>query len=220
MHSVKWSNSFIWPIGRTQSGATTPGESGLGSNGNEWVLHIPLNSPSDCLVTYYHIVIEGGLTPLQRCSRCILQPQPTGLHLCRRGWVNKYVHLLIASVFPSLVLTVCSILARNKFNLIRINICVGYWIILFLVYQMISVMNTLSIFLLCLLLNFLYGFPPPSRNIANNSWNIARKDIQAWVVVDRLMIIWKSDEIKQEFLLAVAVSVLQYRYTTWTLTKH
>ena len=23
---------------------------------------------------------DGGLTPLQRCNRCILQPQPTGLH--------------------------------------------------------------------------------------------------------------------------------------------
>ena len=38
------------------SGATTPGQSGPGSNGNEGVVHIPQNSsitgttPSDCLV--------------------------------------------------------------------------------------------------------------------------------------------------------------------------
>ena len=34
-------------------------------------------SPSDCLVSYPGYSL-GGLTPLQRCSQCILQPQPTG----------------------------------------------------------------------------------------------------------------------------------------------
>ena len=65
------------------SGANTPGQSGPGSNGNEGV---PINpqgpsitgtSPSDCLVSYPGNSL-GGLTPLQRCSQCILQPQPTG----------------------------------------------------------------------------------------------------------------------------------------------
>ena len=48
----------IWPIDRGLSGATTPGQSGPGSNGNEGVLCIPQNSsitgtsPSDCLVSY------------------------------------------------------------------------------------------------------------------------------------------------------------------------
>ena len=52
------SNSSIWPIESTLSGATTPGQSGLGSNGNEGVLCIPQSlsitgaSPSDCLVSY------------------------------------------------------------------------------------------------------------------------------------------------------------------------
>ena len=47
--------SSIWPIDRTLSGATTPGQSGPGSDGNEGVLHIPHSSrltgapPSDCL---------------------------------------------------------------------------------------------------------------------------------------------------------------------------
>ena len=31
------SNSSIWPIDRTLSGATTPGQSGSASNGNEGV---------------------------------------------------------------------------------------------------------------------------------------------------------------------------------------
>ena len=45
----------IWPIGRTQSGVTTPDRSGPGSNGNEGVLHIhqiskDRVSPSDSLM--------------------------------------------------------------------------------------------------------------------------------------------------------------------------
>ena len=50
--------SFIYPIDRTLSGATTSGQSGLGSDGNKGVLHIPQSSriieasPSDCLVSY------------------------------------------------------------------------------------------------------------------------------------------------------------------------
>ena len=66
------------------SGATTPGQSGPGSDGNEGVLHIPQSSstagtlPSDCLVSYPGHSLWSGLTPLQRSSQCILLPQPTG----------------------------------------------------------------------------------------------------------------------------------------------
>ena len=48
----------IWPIDRTLSGATTPGQIGPGSNWNKGVLCIPLSSsisvasPSNCLVSY------------------------------------------------------------------------------------------------------------------------------------------------------------------------
>ena len=50
--------SFIWPIDRTLSGATTLWQSGTGINGNVKVLQIPQNysitgtSLSDCLVSY------------------------------------------------------------------------------------------------------------------------------------------------------------------------
>ena len=75
------SNSSIWPIDKTLSGDTTPGQGGPGSNSNEGVLHIPQGSsiteasPSDCLVSYSGHLLEGvcGITPLQRCSWCILQ---------------------------------------------------------------------------------------------------------------------------------------------------
>ena len=58
LFSVNIQLSFIWPIDRTLSGATTPGQSGPGSDGNEGVLRIPQSSsiteasPSDYLVSY------------------------------------------------------------------------------------------------------------------------------------------------------------------------
>ena len=50
--------SSIWPIDKTLSSATTLGQSGPRSNGNEGVLHIPQSSsitgtlPSDGLMSY------------------------------------------------------------------------------------------------------------------------------------------------------------------------
>ena len=37
----KWLNISIWPIAGTTIGTITPVQSGFGSNGNDWVLHIP-----------------------------------------------------------------------------------------------------------------------------------------------------------------------------------
>ena len=54
----KYAVSSILPIDRAQSGATTPDQSGPGSDGNEGVLYISQSSstagtwPSDCLVSY------------------------------------------------------------------------------------------------------------------------------------------------------------------------
>ena len=74
----------IKPKDGALSGAITPGLSGPGSDGNEGVLCIAQSSsitgtsPSDCLVSYPGHSLGEGLTPLQRCSHCILQPQLTG----------------------------------------------------------------------------------------------------------------------------------------------
>ena len=71
--------SSIWPIDRILSGATTPGQSGLGRNGNERVPHIP-----QALQRYWSLTIGlfsvisrtsvagGGHTPLQRSNQCVL----------------------------------------------------------------------------------------------------------------------------------------------------
>ena len=79
--------SSIWPIDGTRSGATNPGPSGLGTDGDEGELRIPQSitgaSPSDCLSGTF---VGGGLTPLQRCSRCILRLG------CTCMYVNVYTH--------------------------------------------------------------------------------------------------------------------------------
>ena len=63
-----------------------PAKSVPGSDGIEGVLHIPQissiigASPWDCSMSYRGHSLRGGvggLTPPQRCSRCILQLQPT-----------------------------------------------------------------------------------------------------------------------------------------------
>ena len=75
-------NSFIWLIDRTLSSAMCLGQSWPGSDGKKAVLRIPKSSsitgasPSDYLVSYQD-TRWGSLTPLQWCSWCILQPQPT-----------------------------------------------------------------------------------------------------------------------------------------------
>ena len=79
IHSV----CSIWSIYRTLSGATTPGQNGSGSKGMERELHILQISMagaslSDGLMSYLGQSLVGSY-PLQRCSRCILQPKSTGL---------------------------------------------------------------------------------------------------------------------------------------------
>ena len=73
--------SSIQPIDRTLSGASTLGLSGPGSDGNEEVLHIPQswNLTIRLFSATSRTLVGGGvLTLLQRCSWCILQPQPNG----------------------------------------------------------------------------------------------------------------------------------------------
>ena len=63
------SNSFIWPIDRALSGATTLSQSEPGSNGNEGALRIPQSSniigasSSDCLVSYQDTHGKEGFYP-------------------------------------------------------------------------------------------------------------------------------------------------------------
>ena len=59
------SNDSSWPKSRILSGATTPGQSDPGSNGNEGVFHFPQitkagTSQWDCLVSYPGYLLGRG----------------------------------------------------------------------------------------------------------------------------------------------------------------
>ena len=66
------------------SGATTPGQSGPGDDGNEGVLCIPQSSsitgtsPSDCLVSYPGHTLGGGSYPFAEVQFLYSTAQPTG----------------------------------------------------------------------------------------------------------------------------------------------
>ena len=79
--SISTRFSSIGPIDRALSGANTSCQSGPRIDSNEGILRIPQSSIisgtslSGCLVLYPGHSLGGGLTLLQRCSWCILQPQ-------------------------------------------------------------------------------------------------------------------------------------------------
>ena len=59
-------------------------------------------------------------------------------------------------------------------------------------------------------------------NISSIESDVNIRFVKVRNAIDRLSIIWKSnlsDEIKRDFLHAVAVSILLYGCTIWTLTK-
>ena len=65
--SISTQFSSIWPIDRTLSGATTPGQSEPGSDGNERITQsfsITLALPSDSSVSYLgHSLAQGWFYP-------------------------------------------------------------------------------------------------------------------------------------------------------------
>ena len=85
---------LFWPIDRTLSSATTLGQSGPGSDGNEGVLSISHSSSitgdssSDCLSNIQDTRWMSH-TSLQRCSWYIRQFQPTGPHKVRNTWRSQ-----------------------------------------------------------------------------------------------------------------------------------
>ena len=104
------SNSSIWPIDRTLSGATTPAQSGPWSNANEGVLCIPQSSRiteaslSDCLMLYPRHSLEGVLL-LFRDAVCVFySPSRLGLDRLRTHWrpcfPKKILHFLIRQGQP------------------------------------------------------------------------------------------------------------------------
>ena len=91
------SNSSIRLIDRTLSGATTPGQSGSGSDGNKGVFHISQcysitrNSPSE-LFSVINKTFVGGVKSLCRdIVEWILQPQST----TEQFYVGNFCYILL-----------------------------------------------------------------------------------------------------------------------------
>ena len=70
----------IWPIEKTQLGATTPGQSGPWSDGNEGVLCIPQSSiiisalSSGCFVSYPEHSLRGSYPSAEKQSAYFSAP--------------------------------------------------------------------------------------------------------------------------------------------------
>ena len=77
------------------------GQSGPGNDGNEWVLSIPQSSRRFCFISK----TLGGddLNPMQRCSRCILQPQPM-----RGSWRLNYIIKRSYNPLDSVSMLICN----------------------------------------------------------------------------------------------------------------
>ena len=71
--SISMQFSSIQPIDMTLSGATTPWRSALHSLKFEHYSNLTIK----LLSVISRTLVGGGLTPLERCSRCTLLPQPT-----------------------------------------------------------------------------------------------------------------------------------------------
>ena len=83
---------------RALSGATTPGQSGPGSDGNEGVLRtsqsssITRASPSDCLVSYGGHLLVGGGSYLSAEVQLVYSTAPSRLGNCQCVCVRPHTH--------------------------------------------------------------------------------------------------------------------------------
>ena len=94
-------NPEIGPL----SGATTPGQSGPGSNGNEWVLRIPQSSsiagtsPSDCLMSYPgHSLGRGSYPSAEKQSVYSTAPADWAMERMKQRKSEKGVTKRIVSI--------------------------------------------------------------------------------------------------------------------------
>ena len=65
-------------------------------------------------------------------------------------------------------------------------------------------------------------FPYLGSSVESTKKDIETRLAKAWIAINRLSIIWKSnltDKMKRSFFQAAVTSILLYGCTTWTLTK-
>ena len=60
-------------------------------------------------------------------------------------------------------------------------------------------------------------------SVSSTKTDINMRLAKVWTVIDRLLVIWKSDltdKMKRSFFQAAVILIPLYECTTWTLTKH
>ena len=94
INSINMHFSSIWPINRTLSGATTLGQGGLGSDGNEGVLRIPQSitrtSPSDCLELYSGRSLVGSYPSAEMQSVYSTAPADWATNTLGKVWTPLF----------------------------------------------------------------------------------------------------------------------------------
>ena len=99
--SINTQFSSIWPIDRTLSGASTPGQSGPGSDSYKGVLHISQSSSiteassSDCLVSYLGNSLRESYSSAEKQSVYSAAPA---------NWANRFkakASLLLSQSTPA-----------------------------------------------------------------------------------------------------------------------
>ena len=211
------SNSSIWPIDRSLLGTTTMGQSGPGSNGNKGVLFIPQSSsitgasPLDCLVSYPGDTRWGSLTPLQRCSQYILQPQPR--YPTKTITDADYADdIAILANTPNQAETLLHSLERATAG---IGLYVNAHKTEYMCYNQTGDISSLDGTPLKLVDKFTYL----GSSIASTEKDTDTRLTKAWTAINRLSIIWKSDltdKMKRSFFQAAVAPILLYGCTTWT----
>ena len=152
--SINTHFSSIWLLTRTLSGATTPGQSRPGSDGNEGVLSIPQSSRTP---------VEG-LTPLQRCSWCILQLQPTGKDLtCIYSQIFFNLKFLFHNVLSLELIIITELLGLIKEE------------------TMLKSKNSLSKINAFFFSLWKYGFIEISKKMSTAYVNVNKRQLQRWV---------------------------------------
>ena len=71
-------------------------------------------------------------------------------------------------------------------------------------------------------LKLVHKFTDLGSNVSSTEKDIDTRLTKAWIAIDRLSIIWKSDlidKMKHSFFQAAGVSILLFGCTSWTLTK-
>ena len=177
-----------------------------------------------------------SLTPLQRCSQYVLQPQLTellrkvvwnrenGFKLKKksRRYPAKTItdadyadDIVLLAITPNQAETLLHSLEQAAAG---IDLHVNAHKTEYMCYNQtgdISILDETS-------LKLVDKFTDLGSSVSSTEKDIDTRLTKAWTAIYRLLIIWKSDltdKMKRSFFQAAVVSILLYRCTTWTLTK-